>query len=342
MELALREGYTTGGGEGATGRALARGETQLVEEPAADAFEPPRDGAHAEALAALGAGAVLAVPLAVRGRVLGALTLVRTAPGARFPPVDLALAEEIAARVALALENARLSEELGAHLRDREDALAEVAHDLRTPLQGIVLGALAIEHGSDPGAARRAADAIRRSDERMSRLVAGMLDLARIQAGRLALEPTVHDAAALVAEAVEAHAAIALEKDLRLEPRAEQGLAVRCDRERVGQVFANLIVGEEHDLVQAGEVHLDVRADPARHHARTLRVAVAVAPEHLAARATECELPGGRAATAPGARSVRVEVAAKPRQRGDRDAARRVQGRGGRYPLTRPIGRTPS
>jgi signal transduction histidine kinase len=228
------------GGEGAAGRALARGETQLVDDVAEEGVEPPRDAAHAAALDALGASAVMAVPLAVRGRMLGALTFVRSG-GGRFSPGDLALAEEIAARVALALENARLYEELGAHLRAREDALAEVAHDLRTPLQAIVLGALAIERGGDPTLVRRTADGIRRAGERMSRLVSDMLDLARIQAGRLPLQPAPHDAAGLVTDAVEAHVPIAREKDLQLEPRAVPGLEVSCDRERVEQVLANLI-----------------------------------------------------------------------------------------------------
>src|SRR5207245_1534585 len=83
---------------------------------------------------ALDPGALLAVPLLARARRLGAILFVRMAPARAYSDDDAALAEDLAERAALALDNARL---FGA----REEVVAVVSHDLRNPLNIISLSA---------------------------------------------------------------------------------------------------------------------------------------------------------------------------------------------------------
>src|SRR5439155_5050960 len=79
----------------------------------------------------------LVVPLQVRDRVLGVLTLAMGASGRRFQPADLALVGDLAQRAAIALDNARLYEEAQESDRRKNEFLAMLAHELRNPLAPI-------------------------------------------------------------------------------------------------------------------------------------------------------------------------------------------------------------
>ncbi|HEX8536537.1 MAG TPA: ATP-binding protein [Cystobacter sp.] len=91
------------------------------------------DDAHVQLVSGLGLGSVLAVPLVVRGHALGAITLASARPE-RYGPVELALAEELARRAAIAIDNARLYRQAEQALRLRETFLSVAGHELRTPL----------------------------------------------------------------------------------------------------------------------------------------------------------------------------------------------------------------
>jgi signal transduction histidine kinase len=91
------------------------------------------DDAHAQLVSGLGLGSVLAVPLVVRGHALGAITLASARPE-RYGPAELALAEELARRAAIAIDNARLYRQAEQALRLRETFLSVAGHELRTPL----------------------------------------------------------------------------------------------------------------------------------------------------------------------------------------------------------------
>ncbi|WP_395842497.1 ATP-binding protein [Cystobacter fuscus] len=91
------------------------------------------DDAHVQLVSELGLGSVLAVPLMSRGHALGAITLAAARPE-RYGPAELALAEELARRAAIAIDNARLYRQAEQALRLRETFLSVAGHELRTPL----------------------------------------------------------------------------------------------------------------------------------------------------------------------------------------------------------------
>ena len=249
---------------GLVAAALRDGVAQVRRDLAGPAeIEPPRDAAHGAALQALGAGAAMAVPMSVRGRVLGCLTLVRSGPGAAISPADVALAEEVAGRAAVTLEAARLYEELSRAVRAREEALAEVSHDLRNPLTTVVLNAAQIERGAegDPASLRRRASSIRRAGDRMTRLVSDLLDLARIEGGSLTLDLEVHEVASLVEDALDSSAASAREHGVHIEALPAPPIAVACDRERVQRVLANLVGNAVKFSSRGARVELGARAE---------------------------------------------------------------------------------
>src|SRR5206468_1702750 len=94
-----------------------------------------------EAVAQLGPESIMLLPLVARGRTLGLMSLVAAESGRHYDQRDLLLAEELARRCALAVDNARLYaaaeqalHEANAAVRVRDEVLATVSHDLKTPL----------------------------------------------------------------------------------------------------------------------------------------------------------------------------------------------------------------
>ncbi|WP_242346098.1 hybrid sensor histidine kinase/response regulator [Anaeromyxobacter terrae] len=250
-------------GTGAISLALAAGAPQhleLVDDP--DALEPAQDPAHRQALLTLRVGAASVFPIAHGGRILGALTLVRAPRGAELAPVELALGEEIAGRAAIALENARLHDELARSLRAREQTLAEVSHDLRNPLSSILLAAAQLERSADrpdlPEVVSRRAANIRRAGDRMNRLVHDLLDLARAETGRLELDLGEHAARELLDDALESAAPAVRERELKVRTAAD-GVVARCDRERVHRILANLVSNAAKASPRKGTIELAAR-----------------------------------------------------------------------------------
>lgn len=132
-------------------------------------------------------------------------------------------------------------------IRTRDEVLSLVSHDLRSPLAAIQSGAswlrrVVPEGNSNPQAVAEMLQRIDGAAKRMGRLIGDLVDLARLQEGRLAMEPAPHAPAELVRDSVEMLRAAAEAKALALSWSAAGDLPrVRCDRDRVGQVLTNLL-----------------------------------------------------------------------------------------------------
>jgi signal transduction histidine kinase len=130
-------------------------------------------------------------------------------------------------------------------LHARDELLAIVSHDLRSPLHAVLLGAVQIERATDEqewARAKKAAGAIARAVERMSRLVGNLLDLTTLHEGYpLSMELGEHDLAELAHEMAELLEPLALSNQLSLRVEVPDALCVLCDRDRIQQVLANLV-----------------------------------------------------------------------------------------------------
>ena len=167
------------------------------------------DGGRERSWAALLGGcpaeAALVVPLRAAGRAVGRMVLGRTRPGARFGGAEVALAEELGRRAAMAVENARLFGEARAATEARQHTLAVVAHDLRNPLTAIRMDAEMLVAMLRPNAGRRSSgeslERIYAITGRMDGLIQDLLEVSRMERGTLALELFPRDPAVLLAEA---------------------------------------------------------------------------------------------------------------------------------------------
>jgi PAS domain S-box-containing protein len=267
---------------------LRTGEPELVPE-VSEAWlrAASEDEAHFATLRALGPRSMMVVPLVARGRTLGAITFACDAEsGRRYGPADLTLAEGLAGRAALTIDNARLYKQSQQATRARDEVLAVVSHDLRNPLNVISLGATyLLKHlpqGEETASWRKQGELIRRSADRAVRLIQDLLDVAKVESGRLSLEREAVAVGGLLDEAIELHRPLAEAHGLRLEREEEPGLpAVWVDRVRVLQVFSNLIGNAVRFTPEGGRVTVRARREGARVAFHVSDTGKGIAPEHL-------------------------------------------------------------
>lgn len=201
-----------------------------------DAAQSPE---HLAALRGLTPASLLALPLLLRGRLLGVLALVSSMRA--YGEDDLRVASALADRAAVALENATLYRAALDATKLRDQVLGIVVHDLRNPLGTVLLHAGALrERGGE--AERRRAEAIEGAARRMRRLVDDLLDVSRMEEGRLSLRLARVAPRPLLEEVGASQAGLAAAASLDLRVEAPPDLPdVRADRDRLLQVFENLV-----------------------------------------------------------------------------------------------------
>jgi signal transduction histidine kinase len=204
------------------------------------------DDRHFELAQRLGARSGVMVPVAVRDQRLGVLTVLSGTPH-RFAPADVELVTELGRRIALWFDNARLLDETRRALRVRQEFLSIASHELRTPLATLRLTAQGLLRAAETGRAvppeflvRRLRRVLSRTT-RLEQLTSELLDVTRIEAGRLELVRSELSLVALVRDVVE-----------QLEPEltaARCPVTVDCpepitgewDGSRLEQVLSNLL-----------------------------------------------------------------------------------------------------
>src|SRR3989442_1633549 len=132
---------------------------------------------------------LMLVPLRARGRTLGVVSFVLANGKRRYTLADLALAEDLAQRAALAADNARLYREAQDASRAKDEFLAVLSHELRTPLTPVLGWVRMLRTGTlAPEAAERALDTVERNTRLQAQLGEDLLDVSRIIAGKLSLD----------------------------------------------------------------------------------------------------------------------------------------------------------
>jgi signal transduction histidine kinase len=230
--------------ESGVAEVLRTGRSNLVAEVSDSQLQAvAHDAEHLRILRALAPRSSMVLPLVARGRTLGAITFATAEAGRRYGPEDVAFAEELTGRAALAIDNARLYQETQLAIAARDEVLGIVAHDLRNPLNTISMSAgLLLEGVPEEEQRVKQLQLVQRSVDRMDHLIQDLLDTARIEAGRLFIERKREEVAPLVAEIREAFQPAAEEKSLRLETEVPQGVpAVYGDHQRILQVLSNIV-----------------------------------------------------------------------------------------------------
>ncbi len=202
---------------------------------------------HFEAIAKFGFRSYMCVPIGVRGQLLGTITFVGSDSGRSYTPDDLALAEALAYRASLAIDNAKLYEEAQEAIRARDEFLSVASHELKTPvttlqlqIQGL-LRRLRTGGSPTPAALEERLATSERQVERLTHLINDLLDISRITGGRLDVHIESVDFSAVVREVSTRLEESLLRAGCTFLVNAPEPQVGAWDRLRLDQIVTNLV-----------------------------------------------------------------------------------------------------
>ena len=267
-------------------RVIETGEPWMTSEIGEELLETLADG-DARLLATLrelAPASVLCVPLVARGERLGALVLARDAAGRPYDEHELRLAEEVAARAALAVDNARLYADVLVANRAKSDFLAVMSHELRTPLTTVIGYAEILADGvSGPvtEVQRQQLGRVMLSGQHLLSLIEEILAYARVEAGRETLQLGPVDVAAIAREAAALVEPAVPEKEVRVVVDVpDVRLRLVSDAKKLRQILVNLL-SNAVKFTSAGDVGVSVRRSAGGATIRVWDTGIGIAPEHL-------------------------------------------------------------
>jgi signal transduction histidine kinase len=200
----------------------------------------------------LGIGSLLTVPLVARGRLLGAITFVSAHRGISYGPEDVRLAEDLAARGALALDNAQVHDLALVLKRSAETAnraktafLAAMSHELRTPLNAIGGFIDLVDmglRGPVTEAQHEAFARVKTNQQHLALLITEILNFARVESGRMAYAVSDVNACGALTHALELIEPLIAQRGLVFDGiSGDRSLVARADPEKVTQILVNLL-----------------------------------------------------------------------------------------------------
>ncbi len=233
----------------------------------------------------LGIKSVMIVPLVARGSPLGAIIFVTAESGRRYTPDDLEVAEELATRAALAVENFRLFDQSRAASEAKSDFLAVMSHELRTPLTAIIGYAELLQLGvPDPVTVRQheQAERIEVSARHLLQLIEEILTLVTLESGERRVHRAELHVNDLIRHAVSIIEPMARVKNLPMSVNFAEGDPIlRSDSDKLLQILLNLL-SNAVKFTDSGEINVDTELDGDSLAISVSDSGIGLSPEHLA------------------------------------------------------------
>lgn len=244
---------------------LRTGQPELIAEISDEQLQAgARDAEHLAVLRSLQLRSVIIVPLVAHGRTLGAMTLVAAESGRRYGPHELAMAQDLAVRAALAADNARLYREAQQSVVARDEFLASASHDLKNPIAAIKASAQLLQRRLgragqlDPEQLHLGLHRIDTIATRAASQVDELLDVARFQMGQpLDLESAPTDLVVLAREIVDEHQQRTDRHQIALVAQVDE-LVGTWDRRRLCRVLGNLLDNAIKYSPEGGPIRVQV------------------------------------------------------------------------------------
>ena len=236
-----------------------------------------------------GVRAILAVPMVREGRLIGCLVVSRNHPG-EFPAETIELLRTFATQSALAIQNARLFQEIAdksaqleAASRHKSEFLANMSHELRTPLNAII-GFSEVLTERMFGELNEKQDEYLRdiyaSGQHLLSLINDILDLSKIEAGRMELEATDFDLPSAIDNALTLVRERATRRGIALRRTIDERLGtIRGDERKVKQVLLNLLSNALKFTPEGGRIDVSARVQDGAAEIAVADTGVGIAPE---------------------------------------------------------------
>ena len=177
---------------------------------------------------------ILGVPMRAHNKVIGVLEAINKLSSGSFRDEDIGILATLASQAAIAIENARLFQQ--------SDFIAEMVHEIRTPLAALKASTVLLQRSDLPK--ERMGDIIftmQSETERLIRMTTEFLDLARLESGRFQLEKAAFPIEDLIRESMDVVVHQSREKSIRLILNADANYLVNGDRGKLKQVILNLL-----------------------------------------------------------------------------------------------------
>ncbi|MBD2097950.1 PAS domain S-box protein [Trichocoleus sp. FACHB-591] len=242
--------------------ALRTGKSVLIPEISSGFLaEIAQDAKHLAVLQRLAGRSLMCVPLVARERVLGVISLIRVDSTRPYQPADLNLAEDLARRASAAVDNAQLYQATQTANRMKDEFLAIVSHELRSPLNAILgWSRLLRNRNFDPATTERALETIERNAKLQTQLIEDLLDVSRVMRGQIKLQMRQLDLVPVVEAAFDAARPLLEAKSIQLQLTFDQPNSfILGDSDRLQQVIWNLLSNAIKFTPPAGHITMHLR-----------------------------------------------------------------------------------
>jgi signal transduction histidine kinase len=236
-----------------------------------------------ETLRAMKIRCLMRIPLIARGVTHGFIIFAGSRSKRSFTDRDLSLAQEIARRAALAIENAMLYETAQKANRAKDEFLATLSHELRTPLTAIIGWSKFLRLSDvDQTTMQNAVDAIHRAANVQAQLIDDVLDMSRIISGKLRLEVQPIHLGAVVEAAVETMRPAIMAKEINLQVECDPSVGVVwADPNRMQQAIWNLLTNSAKFTDKGGTITVTLRREAGALQATVSDSGQGIDPEFL-------------------------------------------------------------
>jgi signal transduction histidine kinase/ActR/RegA family two-component response regulator len=244
-------------------KVMREGKSQFLPDPAGLADIVATSEKHRELLHRIGFTSYICVPMRSRDQVRGVISMAMTDSGRHFTEADLELAEMLAERATMVVENAQLYRDARDELQRRETFIAQLGHELRNPLSAIANAVTVLD--TEPARDDRVLKLrgiLKRQTSQLSRLVNDLLDISRITRGKISLNRVPLDLGELVTRCVqtlqETEGAEGRNLDVQF---ASANLIIEADEARVEQILWNLLTNAIKFTEPGGSIDVAISRD---------------------------------------------------------------------------------
>lgn len=221
-----------------------------------------KDKKHLKLLRDLGFTSAMITPINQNDKCIGGITFVTTETKRQYTTSDLAMAEELAARASTALENAGLYKASQEAVMLRDNFISVASHELKTPVTSVKIFTQVLQKHSEQIGDEKAISHLSKMDKQLNKLVEliyDLLNVSKIQAGRMEFSQKLYDFDSSVAEIVDVLQQGSVKHKLLIKGKTNR--KVFADEERIGQVISNLISNAIKYSPQADKVLVHLSAD---------------------------------------------------------------------------------